>query len=156
MIPLLESSTLAQSFHDTTPFISKGWQESFGKLIIDAECIYIYIYIVGKKREFFAGKRIATLKKEAVCCSRIVVRPKDYNTIHADKRTFGGWMALLACHCSSRDACSDENGTPNCWSAPFKRVVPPLPLRVFGQIARNLFLRLLIDSRVKNRTNLFF
>lgn len=88
MIPLLESSTLAQSFHDTTPFISKGWQESFGKLIIDAECIYIYI--VDKKREFFAGKRIATPKKEAVCCSRIVVRPKDYNTIHADKRTFGG------------------------------------------------------------------
>lgn len=154
MIPLLESSTLAQSFHDTTPFISKGWQESFGKLIIDAECIYIYIYSRQEEGVFCRQENRDTQERGCLlfqdCCT------PDYNMIHADKRTFGGWMALLACHCSSRDACSDENGTPNCWSAPFKRAVPPLPLRVFGQIARNLFLRLLIDSRVKNRTNLFF
>lgn len=44
---------------------------------------------MGKKREFFAAERVETAKKEPVCCPRIVVRLKDYNTIHADKRTFG-------------------------------------------------------------------
>lgn len=57
-------------------------------------------------------------------------------------------MALLAWYCSSRDGCSDENGPPNCWSAPFKsssapRFWPDLVKIVKGLL--EIYLRLLID-----------